>query len=176
MCVALLSFYFYLLFRLFLRQVILFDKYPVKKISQHVYVVHGPLQQPNPENRGFMNNPAFIVADNSVIVVDPGSSRETGLALLAEIKKITSKPVSHIFNTHVHGDHWLGNNAIKSQYPDVEIISDPRMLKKAKQGEAKVWMDMLSGLTNGATDGTVVTYPNKTVKDAEQLIIFWFAF
>ena len=54
-----------------------FESFSAEKVSQHVYVIHGPLDIPNPENKGFMNNPAFIVAEKSVIVVDPGSSQDT---------------------------------------------------------------------------------------------------
>ena len=147
----------------------LFENFSAKKVSQRVYVIHGPLETPNPVNKGFMNNPAFIVADKSVIAVDPGSSHDTGRMLMREIKKITDKPVSHIFNTHVHGDHWLGNDVIKSAYPEVTIIADPRMIKKAKNGEANMWIDMLERLTDGATAGTKIAYPNKSATDSDLL-------
>jgi len=148
-----------------------FEKFSATKISQHVYVIHGPLQQPNPENKGFMNNPAFIVADKSVIIVDPGSSQDTAIMLMREIKKITDKPVSHIFNTHIHGDHWLGNDAIKSAYPEAIIYADPRMIKKARNGEAEQWRDLLKKLTKGATAGTKIAYPGKSTKDSDQLLL-----
>jgi glyoxylase-like metal-dependent hydrolase (beta-lactamase superfamily II) len=147
------------------------DNFSAEKVSQHVYVIHGPLQMPNPENKGFMNNPAFIVAEKSVIVVDPGSSRDTGLMLLREIKKITDKPVSHVFNTHIHGDHWLGNDPVKKAYPDAIIFADPRMIAKAKNGEAKQWIESLLRLTDGATAGTRIVYPDKDVKDSDHLNI-----
>lgn len=149
----------------------LFTEFSAEKISRHVYVIHGPLEMPNPENKGFMNNPAFIVADNSVIVVDPGSSHDTGVMLLREIKKITNKPVTHVFNTHIHGDHWLGNSAIKQAYPKSIIFADPRMLKKAKDGEAQQWLDLLLNLTAGATANTRIVYPDKTTKESDRLVI-----
>jgi len=147
------------------------ESFSAEKISQHVYVIHGPLQQPNAENRGFMNNPAFIVADKSVIIVDPGSSEDIAVMLMREIKKITDKPVSHVFNTHIHGDHWLGNEAIKSAYPEAVIYADPRMIKKARNGEAKQWRDLLKKLTQGATASTKIAYPDKSTKDSDQLLL-----
>jgi glyoxylase-like metal-dependent hydrolase (beta-lactamase superfamily II) len=36
-------------------------------------------------------------------------------------EKITNKPIVAVFNTHVHGDHWLGNQAIVERYPAVKI-------------------------------------------------------
>jgi len=147
------------------------DTFKAEKINSTVYVVHGPLEMPNPENYGFMNNPAFIVAEKSVIVIDPGSSYLTGEMVLREIKKVTDKPVSHIFNTHIHGDHWLANDSIKQKYPKVKIIADPRMLKKAKAGAAQVWIDRMSALTKGITKGTNIAYPNMLVKDGQSLKI-----
>jgi len=148
-----------------------FETFSAEKVSPHVYVIHGPLQIPSPENKGFMNNPAFIVADKSVIVVDPGSSQDTGLMVMREIKKVTDKPVSHIFNTHIHGDHWLGNDAIKQAYPEVIIIADPRMIKKAKDGEGKQWIESLERMTDGATSGTKIAYPNKNAKESDHLTL-----
>jgi len=135
--------------------------YQADKVSQHVYVIHGPKEMPNPGNRGFMNNPAFIVADKGVIVVDPGSTEEIGRMVLNNIKAITSKPVTHVFNTHIHGDHWLGNDAIKQLFPDITVIADPRMIKKAKAGDAQSWIVLLHDLTEGAREGTEIMYPNK---------------
>lgn len=148
-----------------------FDGVKAQKINSTVYVVHGPRELPNAANRGFMNNPAFIVADKSVIVVDPGSSQQAGAMLLREIEKVTDKPVSHIFNTHIHGDHWLANDIIKRSYPKVEIIADPRMIKKAKAGAAQSWIDTMMKLTEGATRGTKIAYPDTAVSDGKQLKI-----
>jgi len=148
-----------------------FDTFSADKINSTVYVVHGPLEIPNAKNHGFMNNPAFIVAEKSVVIVDPGSSHETGTMVLREIAKVTDKPVSHIFNTHVHGDHWLANEIIQQSYPDVEIIADPRMIKKARAGAAQSWIDSMISMTEGATKGTIIAYPEVAVSDGKQLKI-----
>jgi len=148
-----------------------FDGFKAQKINPSVYVIHGPREMPNQANRGFMNNPAFIIGDKSVVIVDPGSSQQTGEMVLREIKKVTDKPVSHVFNTHVHGDHWLANDAIKQGYPKVEIIADPRMIKKAKAGAAQSWIDTMMSMTEGATKGTKIAYPDSGVKDGKQLKI-----
>jgi len=148
-----------------------FDSFNADKINSTTYVIHGPREVPNPENRGFMNNPAFIIADKSVVIVDPGSSQEAGAMVLREIKKVTDKPVSHIFNTHVHGDHWLGNDIIQQSYPGVVIIADPRMIKKAKAGAAQSWIENMIDMTDGATKETKIAYPNMDVTDGKQLKI-----
>lgn len=146
-----------------------FAGFSADKINSSVYVIHGPREMPNAKNRGFMNNPAFIIADKSVVIVDPGSSHQVGTMLLREIKKVTDKPVSHIFNTHAHGDHWLANEVIQQSYPSVKIIADPRMIKKAKAGDAQSWVDNMISMTDGATKGTKIAYPDTAVEDGKQL-------
>lgn len=148
-----------------------FDQFKAKEITSNVYVIHGPLEFPNVENRGFMNNPAFIVAEKSVVVIDPGSTYEVGEMLVKQIKSITDKPVSHIFNTHVHGDHWLANDMLQQHYPQAIIIADPRMIKKAKAGEAKFWQDYMDRLTEGLSAGTKVALPTTEASNGQQLKI-----
>ncbi len=139
----------------------IFSGYATKKIADHTYVIHGPTEIPNPKNKGFMNNPGFIVTDKSVIVIDPGSSRQTGQALLARIKEVTNNPVTHVFATHVHGDHWLGNHAIKDAYPEAAFYAHPNMIEQANNGEADMWVKNMYALTEGATEGTKAIIPDQ---------------
>ena len=44
--------------------------YPPEQVAEGVWVIHGPLGVPSPENQGFMNNPAFVVTDAGVVVVE----------------------------------------------------------------------------------------------------------
>jgi len=140
-----------------------------EKISDHVYVIHGPTSFPNPENLGFMNNPAIVIGSDSVAILDPGSSLESGRMVLRQVAKLTDKPVTMVINSHVHGDHWLGNQAIREQYPDVKLYAHPEMIKKAKESEARVWVEMMDTLTEGATAGTVAVIPENTLENGQEL-------
>lgn len=142
---------------------------PTEQLTDRVYVVHGPVQAPNPENGGFMNNPGFIITDAGVVVVDPGSSVQIGAAVLKKIAEVTEKPVIAVFNTHVHGDHWLGNQAIKEAYPDVTIYAHERMLERVEESEGERWIGILDDLTQGATKGTVVSAPDVGLSGGETL-------
>lgn len=145
------------------------DKFDAKKIAEHTWVIIGPTGQPSIENMGFMNNPAFTITDKSVIVFDPGSSVHVGRALVAKIRKQTDKPISHIFNSHVHGDHWLGNHGIQEAFPDVKIYAHPQMIEEAKAGEAESWIDIMKTATEGATDGTKAVIASIALKDGEEV-------
>ncbi|WP_316364238.1 MBL fold metallo-hydrolase [Candidatus Thiodiazotropha sp. CDECU1] len=142
-----------------------------RKISEHIYVVHGPQAFPNPQTAGFMNNPGFILTRDGVVVVDPGSSVQIGRRLLQSIRKITGKPVVAVFNTHVHGDHWLGNQAIRESYPQARIYAHQRMLEQVEAGTGEEWIALFSRLTAGATDGTRVIGPDIGLQGGEVIPI-----
>ncbi len=135
------------------------ETHKFEKIADNVFVMHGPLEEPNPENKGFMNNPGVIIGKNGVIIIDPGSSYQIGKMMLDKVKAITDKPIFAVFNTHIHGDHWLGNQAIVEQYPAVKIYAHKDMIKQAKEGEGERWVALMNTLTEGATDGTIATFP-----------------
>ena len=143
----------------------------VKRISAHVYVAHGPQEFPNPRTAGFMNNPGFVVTGDGVVVVDPGSSVQIGRRLLRSIRGITDQPVVAVFNTHVHGDHWLGNHAIREAYPDARIYAHQRMLHHVAEGAGVKWNFLFSQLTRGATDGTEVVGPDVGLYGGEEIHI-----
>ena len=145
------------------------EHFPLDRVSPHIYVVHGPLSLPNPHNRGFMNNPAAILTRNGIIIVDPGSSREIGRQLLAKVRKISDKPVIAVFNTHVHGDHWLGNHGIREAFPDVPIYAHERAIERARHGEGDLWISTFMKLTDGAVQGTRAVIPNIGLKGGETL-------
>lgn len=147
------------------------DGYDAKKVSDNTWVIHGPTETPSPENQGFMNNPAFTVTDKSVVVFDPGASLQTGEGVLERIKAITDKPITHVFISHVHGDHWLGNQAIKAAYPDAKFYAHPLMIEEAKAGEADNWVSLMENLTDGATKGTVAVIPDIELSDGQEVKI-----
>lgn len=143
--------------------------YETKKIAEHTWFIPGPLEGPNASNKGFMNNPAFVVTDKSVIVIDPGGTVEAGRGLLKRIQQQTKNPVTHVFNSHIHGDHWLGNQAFVEANKNVKIYAHPKMIALAKDGEGQTWVDMMLRLTEGASKETVVTIPTDALKDQQEI-------
>jgi cyclase len=89
--------------------------FEVTQVANGVYAVIG--------KPGVASNGAFIVNQDDVVVVDthlrPSWARET----IAEIKKVTDKPVRYVINTHWHRDHVQGNQAYIAAFgPGVTII------------------------------------------------------
>ena len=68
-------------------------------------------------------NSVFIINDDDVVVVDttltPGTAKEE----LAALRKLTSKPVKYVINTHWHDDHIMGNQVYRDAFPGVEFIA-----------------------------------------------------
>lgn len=145
--------------------------YDAERVAARTWVIHGPLGDPSVENQGFMNNPAFVVTDAGVVVIDPGSSVQAGRMLLRQIGKVTKKPVTHVLNTHVHGDHWLGNQAIREAYPEAQIMAHPLMIEAAHGGQAAHWLDLMDRLTAGFTRGTRAVIPTVPVVEDQRLSI-----
>ncbi len=83
------------------------------KINERVYVLLGPIQHANKINQGYMINSTVIVGDKGVILIDSGGSDEVGQHIATAVRRITEKPVTHVVNTHHHGDHYLGNVAFE---------------------------------------------------------------
>src|SRR5579862_6818690 len=65
-------------------------------------------------------NSTVIVGDKGVIVVDVKVSKAGGAELLADIAKITPKPVTTVILTHSDGDHINGLAAFP---PGLKIIA-----------------------------------------------------
>ena len=142
--------------------------YPLKQLTDRVYIVNGPNEEPSKKNRGFMNNPAFVLTSKGVVVIDPGSSLQVGRMLLAKIAKTTPSPVIAVFNTHIHGDHWLGNQAIHDVYPNAVIYAHPNMIAKA-EAEGETWLKTMLTLTAGATMGTRLVLPSSALENNDML-------
>ena len=69
----------------------------VEKLKDNLYIL-----------KGGGGNTTVFVQSNGITVVDtknPG----WGAPILAEIKKLSPKPITTIINTHTHGDHVSGN-------------------------------------------------------------------
>ncbi|MGA8223173.1 MAG: MBL fold metallo-hydrolase [Candidatus Acidiferrales bacterium] len=68
-------------------------------------------------------NSVVIVNENDALVFDTFSRPSTARTVLAEIRKITDKPVRYVVNSHHHPDHWSGNEVFAQEFPNLEIIS-----------------------------------------------------
>jgi cyclase len=93
-------------------------------------------------------NTTVIIGDDGVAVIDAPATY-LSKRHLAEIRKLTHKPIRYVINTHFHRDHVLGDYVYKDASPSVLIVQqdvtaaladrrDPEAVDalKGKRGEA----------------------------------------
>jgi glyoxylase-like metal-dependent hydrolase (beta-lactamase superfamily II) len=68
-------------------------------------------------------NALFIINDNDVVVVDTGLLPSTARVMAAELRKLTTRPVRYVVNTHWHDDHHTGNAVYRELWPEAEFIA-----------------------------------------------------
>lgn len=71
----------------------------LKQISDRLYEILG--------GRGAQGG--MYIGDNEVLVIDAKMDENSVDAVIAEIAKITDKPIKYLVNTHSDGDHVWGN-------------------------------------------------------------------
>lgn len=144
-------------------------KMPLVNVTPSVYVIHGMVALPTNENKAFINNPGFVVTPSGVVVIDPGSSTGVGEVLLDHIRSVTDKPVVAIINTHVHGDHWFGNHAVRKAYPEVPIYAHENAIERILNGEDQAWLSLFKRMAPTAMQGTKIVRPDHGLKGGEAL-------
>jgi cyclase len=87
------------------------SKLDLIKIKDDLYVIH---------NAYVPGNSTALITNDGVILVDDKFDVDYD-GILAQLKKVTTKPIKYVINTHHHGDH-SGSNA-KMQKMDVQIIA-----------------------------------------------------
>lgn len=105
-------------------------------------------------------NSVAIVGDRCVAVVDAPATY-LSKQHLAEIRKITNRPVCYVINTHFHRDHVMGNHVYKDAFPNAMVVQqdytaaladrrDPAAMDALK---AKDGADLLHKLQDAANRG-----------------------
>ena len=70
----------------------------------------------------FWTNSVMIEGPHEVMLVDAQLTKTNAERVLQEIKE-TQKPLSIIYITHEHADHFLGLEVFKEAYPKVRVIA-----------------------------------------------------
>ena len=86
-----------------------------EQVSASAWYVQGLSALGSNANQNFISNAGFVVTPAGVVVIDALGSPALAERLLAEIRKITPIPVTHVILTHYHADHIYGLQAFKAQ-------------------------------------------------------------
>lgn len=132
----------------------------VEKITERVYALLGPEGIPDKKNGGYMVNSTVIIADHGVILIDTGFTDEIGKHIRQVIATLTSKPVTHIINTHHHGDHTLGNSA----FPGAQVLSTKKC-KELLEKTGYEWLDTIQNMLERKFPNTKLVPASVTFAD-----------
>ena len=139
-----------------------------EQLSKHVWMIYAKDGFPTAENQGMMANVLFVVTGAGVVVIDSGGSLQIGQMAIRMIRKVTDQPVVAVFNSHYHGDHWLGNHAFAKAYGAPLPMYALAHTKTQIEGvEGNLWRSLMERWTNQATMGTQVVAPNRVVEHGQ---------
>ncbi|MFY0604675.1 MAG: MBL fold metallo-hydrolase [Flavobacteriaceae bacterium] len=82
--------------------------------------------------KGSGGNIGILIGEDGVLMIDDQFAPLTP-KILAAIKKITSKPVSYLLNTHWHGDHTGGNLNMSKE--GATIVSHENVRKRMSKNQ-----------------------------------------
>jgi glyoxylase-like metal-dependent hydrolase (beta-lactamase superfamily II) len=147
------------------------DIAPVQ-VSARAWMVPAADGFPTPANQGMMSNVTFVVTSAGVVILDSGSSLQIGQMVIRMIRRITSLPVVAVFNSHHHGDHWLGNHAFVEAFGTALPIYALAATRDLIAGVAgNEWRSMMERWTNQSTAGTQTVLPNRAVTSGQVIRI-----
>ena len=102
----------------------------------------------------FWTNSVIVEGEHEVMLVDAQLTKTNAERVLEEIKE-TKKPLSIVYITHEHADHFLGLEVFRETYPGVRIIANSAVtdrINKVYQEKVDKWKKILG---SGATSQVV---------------------
>jgi glyoxylase-like metal-dependent hydrolase (beta-lactamase superfamily II) len=136
----------------------------------------------------FWVNSVIIEGTHEVMLVDAQLTKTNAERVLEEIKE-TKKPLSIIYITHEHADHFLGLEVFKEAYPGVRIIANSAVVDRINEVyQAKIdkWKATLgSGATSQVVaiekfDGDFIKFESSQIEilkniqgDTDENTILW---
>jgi glyoxylase-like metal-dependent hydrolase (beta-lactamase superfamily II) len=98
-------------------------KLDVVKIKDDLYVIH---------NDFVPGNSTALLTNDGVILVDDKFDQDYN-NIVAEVKKLTDKPIKYVINTHHHGDHSGGN--VKAQQMNADVVASEEARENMVDGK-----------------------------------------
>ena len=91
-------------------------------------MLFGNIAEMDEYNRGWNGNAGFVVTSEGVVVIDALGTPKLGQRMIATIRSVTDKPITHLILTHNHPDHSYGAIAFR-RLGGVTVIAHQGTLK-----------------------------------------------
>ncbi len=132
------------------------------KLADNVYT-YADVKNGTPAN-SFAANAGIVIGRDGILVIDTLISAKEAKRFIADIRKISDKPIKYVVDTHYHLDHSFGNSEFaKLGATIISQVNDRANLEK--KGEASLKHARDYGLTETDLAGTVITLPTLTFTD-----------
>ena len=80
-------------------------------------------------------NMVMVETDEGLVIIDTTESLTAARTIMAEIRKISSKPVKAVIYSHNHGDHFRGTRACYQE--GIKVIAHEDFMKEVKLQESR---------------------------------------
>jgi glyoxylase-like metal-dependent hydrolase (beta-lactamase superfamily II) len=120
----------------------------------------------------FWTNSVIIEGTHEVMLVDAQLTKTNAEKVLQKIRE-TKKPLSIIYVTHEHADHFLGLDVFREAYPGVRIIANSAVtdrINRVYQEKVDKWKKILgSGATSHVVaieqfDGNFINFESSKIE------------
>ncbi len=121
-----------------------------QQVSPSTWYVQGDSALGTPANRNFISNAGIIATPAGAVVVDALGSPQLARELIAEVRRVTGQPVTHVVVTHYHADHVYGLQEFQKAGARILAVgkareylhSDTAALRlQASRAELAPWID-----------------------------------
>ena len=92
--------------------------YETKEVARGVYVFIEKRLNPI-----VSSNIIAVIGNDAVLLFDTGHHPTITRQILADVRRLTSKPVKYAVVSHWHDDHWAGNGDVATAFPGVKVIA-----------------------------------------------------
>jgi glyoxylase-like metal-dependent hydrolase (beta-lactamase superfamily II) len=136
----------------------------------------------------FWVNSVIIEGANEVMLVDAQLTKTNAERVLQQIEE-TKKPLSIIYITHEHADHFLGLEVFKEAYPRVRIIANSAVvdrISKVYQEKLAKWKQLLGAAATSRVitiekfegnfikfEGSEIEVPKNIQGDTDENTMLW---
>jgi glyoxylase-like metal-dependent hydrolase (beta-lactamase superfamily II) len=90
-----------------------------QKLAPRTWFFQGEAGMASVANRGYMSNAAFVETDDGIVVFDALGTPALGEAMVAAIRRVSTKPIRRVVVSHYHADHIYGLQALKAAGAEV---------------------------------------------------------
>lgn len=125
------------------------------RVTSDVHCFFGKPEIMDKTNNGNIVNSCYIDAGEGYVVVDTGPSYAYAQSAYNAMQKIKSLPVKLVINTHIHDDHWLGNNYFTEQ--GIRVLGTDDFKVNADMSEPTRMQTYISGEAYAKTKPTLPT-------------------